>query len=70
MDAPPTASMCQSVVVKNHLKGERPWNRLAQSGWISPSGLVTVALANKMARIVWALLAKGEVYKAPVAATV
>ena len=30
--------------------------------------LVTVALANKMARIVWALLVKQENYKAPVAA--
>jgi hypothetical protein len=30
--------------------------------------LVRVALANKMARIVWALLAKGGVYWAPVAA--
>src|SRR4051795_5032695 len=30
--------------------------------------LVRVALANKMARIVWALLAKGGVYRAPVAA--
>jgi len=27
--------------------------------------LVTVALANKMARIVWALLIKGEDYRAP-----
>jgi len=34
-----------------------------------PRMLVTVALANKMARIVWALLTKGEDYKAPVAAT-
>ena len=34
-----------------------------------PVRLVTVALANKMARIVWALLTKGEVYKAPIAAT-
>jgi len=33
-----------------------------------PSMLVTVALANKMARIVWALLAKGGVYQAPVVA--
>jgi transposase len=33
-----------------------------------PRMLVTVALANKTARIVWALLAKGEVYRAPVAA--
>jgi hypothetical protein len=34
-----------------------------------PRMLVTVALANKTARIVWALLTKDEVYKAPVAAT-
>ena len=33
-----------------------------------PRMLVTVALANKMARIVWALLLKQENYKAPVAA--
>ena len=33
-----------------------------------PRMLVTVALANKTARIVWALLAKGGVYEAPVAA--
>jgi transposase len=33
-----------------------------------PRMLVTVALANKMARIVWALLVKGEDYKAPVVA--
>lgn len=31
-----------------------------------PRMLVIVALANKMARIVWALLAKGGVYRAPV----
>jgi hypothetical protein len=30
--------------------------------------LVTVALSSKMARIVWALLVKGGVYRAPVAA--
>lgn len=33
-----------------------------------PRMLVTVALANKMARIVWALLVKGEDYKAPAVA--
>src|SRR3712207_2368291 len=33
-----------------------------------PPMLVRVALANKMARIIWALLAKGGVYRAPVAA--
>jgi transposase len=30
-----------------------------------PRMLVTVALVNKMARIVWALLVKGGTYKAP-----
>jgi hypothetical protein len=33
-----------------------------------PRMRVTVALANKMARIVWALLVKQENYRAPVAA--
>jgi transposase len=33
-----------------------------------PPMLVRVALANKMARIAWALLARGEVYRAPAAA--
>jgi transposase len=33
-----------------------------------PPMLVRVALANTMARIVWALLARGGVYRAPVAA--
>jgi transposase len=30
--------------------------------------LVRVALANKMAQIVWAVMARGEVYRAPAAA--
>ena len=32
-----------------------------------PRMVVIVALANKMARIAWALLVKGETYKASVA---
>ena len=32
-----------------------------------PKMLITVALANKTARIVWALLVKGGVYRAPIA---
>ena len=33
-----------------------------------PVRLVTVALANKMARIVWAVLCRGEIYRQPAAA--
>jgi transposase len=33
-----------------------------------PQMLVRVALANKMARIIWALMVKGGLYRAPVAA--
>jgi transposase len=46
----------------------------AQAGsWIArmaarkPPMLVRVALANKMARVVWALMARGGIYQAPVA---
>ena len=47
-------------------------DRLAPEGsWLGgmlerkPTMLVTVALANKTARIAWALMAKGGVYRAP-----
>jgi transposase len=40
---------------------------LAQMVARKPPMLVRVALANKMARVVWALLARGEVYRAPAA---
>ena len=33
-----------------------------------PKMLVTVALANKMSRIIWALLVKGGTYRTPTAA--
>lgn len=44
-------------------RGTDPW----LDGMIErkPPLLVRVALANKMARIVWALMSKGEVYRAP-----
>lgn len=58
-----------SVVIKRHT------NPMAQPGtWLGgllarkPGMLVRVALANKLARIVWALMARGGVYRAPVVA--
>ena len=41
---------------------------LAQMLSRKPRMLVVVALANKMARTVWALLAKGETYRSPAVA--
>jgi transposase len=47
----------------------------AGSAWImkllakNPARLVSVALANKTARIVWALLSKGKVYRSTVVVT-
>ena len=43
--------------------GKYPWvmKLLAKK----PAKVVAIALANKMARIAWAILAKGEIYRAP-----
>ena len=43
-----------------------PW--LAQLLARRPFKVVTIALANKMARVAWVLLAKGGTYRAPVLA--
>ncbi len=58
-----------SVIIKRHVHAE------AQAGtWLAgmlsrkPPMLVRVALANKMARIVWALMARGGVYQSPATA--
>jgi transposase len=57
-----------SAVVRHAaLRGSTPGSWLARMLSRKPRMLVTVALANRMARIVWALLSKGEVYKAPAA---
>jgi transposase len=58
-----------SAVIKQALIRGAP-----QGSWLGamlarkPRMLVAVALANKTARIVWALLAKGGIYRAPVLA--
>jgi transposase len=49
-------------------RGARSDSWLARMLARKPTMLVTVALANKMARIVWALLVKGGVYRAPAVA--
>ncbi|KKI20383.1 transposase [Sphingomonas sp. Ag1] len=49
-------------------KGAKPRSWLASMMARKPPMLVRVALANKMARTVWALLAHGGVYRAPAVA--
>jgi transposase len=58
-----------AVVRQACMRGAPAGSWLAQMLARKPRMLVTVALANKTARIVWALLAKGGVYRAPVTAT-
>lgn len=57
-----------SVIIKRHVHpAARPGTWLAGMLLRKPPMLVRVALANKMARIVWALMARGEEYRAPAA---
>jgi transposase len=58
-----------SVIIKRHVHREaQPGTWLAGMLARKPQMLVRVALANKMARIVWALMRKEEVYRAPAVA--
>jgi transposase len=58
-----------SVIIKRHVHASaRPGTWLGGMLMRKPPMLVRVALANKMARIVWALIARGGVYKAPATA--
>ena len=58
-----------SVIIKQHVHPmARPGTWLAGMLSRKPPMLVRVALANKMARIVWALMVKNEVYRDPAAA--
>lgn len=58
-----------SVIIKRLVHKEaQPGTWLAGILSRKPPMLARVALANKMARIVWALMAKGGVYRSPVAA--
>lgn len=58
-----------SVIIKRHVHASaQPGTWLGGMLTRKPPMLVRVALANKMARIVWALMAHGDVYRAPAAA--
>ena len=54
-----------AVIKQALLKGAPAGSWLAQMLARKPRMLVIVALANKTARIVWALLARGGIYRAP-----
>ena len=58
-----------SVIIKRHVHAAaRPCTWLGRMLTRKPPMLVRVALANMMARIVWALMARGGVYQSPAAA--
>ena len=58
-----------SVIIKRHVHATaRPGTWLGSLLTRKPPVLVRVALANKMARIVWALMARGGVYQSPATA--
>ncbi len=58
-----------SVLIKRHVHAAaRPGSWLARMLARKPPMLVRVALANKMARVVWAVMAKEENYRAPAVA--
>jgi len=59
---------CSAVVLQASKRGAPAGSWLELMMARKPRMLVTVALANKTARIVWALLLKQEDYRAPVAA--
>ena len=59
---------CSAVVLQASKRGAHAGSWLEQMMPRKLRMLVTVALANKTARIVWALLLKQEDYKAPAAA--
>ena len=50
---------------KIHGTAHRPW--LAKLLERRPTKVAAIALANKIARMAWALMAKGESYREPVA---
>jgi transposase len=60
---------CSGVVRWTKRKGAPAGSWLARMLVRKPPMLVIVALANKTARVAWALMTRGGIYRAPAAAT-
>ena len=60
-----TGALAVIRYAKIHGTGHRPWltTLLARQ----PTKVAAIALANKLARMAWAMMARGEPYKEPVA---
>jgi len=58
-----TGATCVIRYARRKAPGEAEWVKALLAR--RPARLVSVALANKMARIIWALLVRGDTYRAP-----
>ena len=60
-----TGALAVIHYAKIHGTGHRPWLTALLAR--RPNKVVAIALANKLARMAWAMIAKGERYKEPAA---